>query len=79
MHDALYAYLVEGFGSLSFEDRFAVYVEADGFGDCRVGERRDWLREYASGGLDWSHVRDSSPEAVERAALRLQEVVRAAA
>ncbi len=80
MIDALYDYLCGTHsGRLTADQRFAVYVQADGFGDCRVGEARASLREYFNGGTDWSHVRDSSPAGIERAGLELQRQVRAAA
>jgi hypothetical protein len=74
--DVLYDYLNGSHAArLSADQAFAVYVEADGFGDCRSGEARTWLRDYFDGGRDWSHVRDSSDAAIERAALKLQAVV----
>ena len=74
--ESLYDYLVgKRSYELTDEDRFAVYVEADGFGDCREGEMRDWLRGYVNDGYDWSHVRDSSNEALLRALNRLTGIV----
>lgn len=58
---------------LSDSDWVAVYLQADGFGDCREGEAREWLIDYIAGGTDWSHVRDSSPEALSRV---LAEIIR---
>jgi hypothetical protein len=64
--ETLYDYLVGRLShKLSDSERFAVYVEADGFGDCR--NDRDWLVSYTRHGYDWSHVRDSSDEAMLRA------------
>ncbi len=51
---------------VSNDDWFAIYAQADGFGDCRTGAARDELRAYVEQGSDWSHVRDSSPEALSR-------------
>lgn len=51
---------------LSQQDWIEVYCQADGFGDCCEGAVRAALIEYIGGGTDWSHVRDSSPEAMGR-------------
>jgi hypothetical protein len=52
---------------LSSEDRLEVYLQGDGFGDTsQPGEIREQIREYTEGGMDWSHIRDSSPEGIYR-------------
>ena len=56
---------------LPLEERTEIYLECDGFGDTRTGEARQRMVEYMAGGWDWSHVRDSSDEAIERAKARL--------
>jgi len=51
------------------EDFWAVYCLADGFGPDLPPE----MLAEINGGYDWSHVRDSSPEAWTRMAAYLRE------
>lgn len=66
---ALYDYIFGGKGrELSTEQLAEVYLCGDGFGDTsKPGTTREQVRAYMAGGWDWSHVRDSSPEAIARA------------
>jgi hypothetical protein len=57
-------------GVLTDAEWYAVYAEGDGFGYRTVAE----LREI-NGGFDWSHVRDSSDEGVERMHARLRSIL----
>lgn len=67
--DSLYSYIYGGRGrELSTEALADVYLCGDGFGDTsRPGPTREQVRAYMAGGWDWSHVRDSSPQAIARA------------
>jgi hypothetical protein len=68
MLDNLYYNLFgDGARHLPLADRIEIYLAADGFGDTRTGEARERMVEYMRHGWDWSHVRDSSDEALERA------------
>ena len=55
---------------LSWSQRWEVYCLADGFGKMTS----DQLREI-NGGWDWSHIRDSSADAIEAMAIRIGEFV----
>ena len=67
MLDNLYYNLFgDGARHLPLEARVEIYLEADGFGDTRSGEARANMLDYMRHGWDWSHVRDSSDEALER-------------
>jgi hypothetical protein len=77
MLDNLYYNLFgEGARHLPLEDRVDVYLEGDGFGATRAGEARERMLDYMKGGWDWSHLRDSSDEALERAQARLTAIFR---
>jgi hypothetical protein len=70
----LYDYIFGGLGrSLSTEALREVYLCGDGFGDTREPVRRAEVLAYMAGGWDWSHVRDSSPQAIHRALVCLCE------
>jgi hypothetical protein len=66
----------EGARHLPLDDRVAIYLEGDGFGSTRSGEARERMIAYMAGGWDWSHLRDSSDAAVERAQARLAATFR---
>jgi len=73
MLDNLYYNLFgDGARHLPLEDRVDVYLEGDGFGSTRSGEARERMLDYMRHGWDWSHIRDSSDEALERAQARLR-------
>jgi len=57
----------DGARHLPLADRVEIYLAADGFGDTRTGEARANMLDYMRHGWDWSHVRDSSDEGLERA------------
>lgn len=61
----------DGARFLPLEDRVEVYLLGDGFGDTSSGPARERMLDYMAGGWDWSHLRDSSDAAVERADARL--------
>lgn len=66
----------KGAAHLPLEDRVEIYLAADGFGDTRSGEARANMLDYMRHGWDWSHVRDSSDEALERAQAALTALFR---
>lgn len=77
MLDNLYYNLFgDGARHLPLEDRVEIYLEADGFGSTSSGPAREQMLDYMRHGWDWSHVRDSSDEALERAQARLSETFR---
>jgi hypothetical protein len=57
-------------GVLTDAEWYAVYAEGDGFGNRTAAE----LREI-NDGFDWSHVRDSSDEGVERMHAKLRSIL----
>lgn len=73
--ETIYEYLYLGQSHrLTSEDRLEVYLQGDGFGDTsKPGPTREQIREYTEGGMDWSHIRDSSPEGIYRV---MQEIIR---
>lgn len=76
LENLYYNLFAEGARHLPREERVAIYLECDGFGDTRSGEARDRMIAYMEGGWDWSHVRDSSDEAIERAQAKLSALFR---
>jgi hypothetical protein len=52
---------------LSVEQCFDVLLECDGFGQVDS----EWLIDYFANGWDWSHVRDSTPDALASALRKL--------
>lgn len=60
---------IEGY-ELSADQEWEIYCECDGFGKLSSEE----LKEI-NGGWDWSHIRDSSAEALKNAELKAKEIL----
>jgi hypothetical protein len=63
-------YAGENYGAMTNAQKWAVYCQGDGFGECSPEE----LAEI-NDGWDWSHVRDSSSGAVRKMAATIKEFV----
>lgn len=56
--------------ALTGAERYAIYCEGDGFGHLPESE----LLEI-NDGWDWSHIRDSSDEGIQRMSDKLDEIL----
>ena len=58
-------------GLLRSQDHDALWALADGFGRMPINELRELHIDR-----DWSHIRDSSDEALDRIATKINEIVK---